>query len=135
MDSNTPRRRAETWLEFALYAGILGMTVSCVFMYKTLSGDRLLSSFTKYLGFAYVAFLALAFGQLNTLHRKRKAAMPAPAPKPVKMPEPVRAVRPVKAPERPWRPPLGLTITQFAIVAFVFVTACVTFTWALSILH
>jgi hypothetical protein len=30
---------------------------------------------------------------------------------------------------------LGLTGTQLAIVAFVFVTACVTFTWALSIVR
>lgn len=121
MDSSAPRRRAETVLEYAFYAAILMMTVSGAFLYKAIVQDPLLSPFTTYLILAYLVFLALAFGQLNVLHRKRVRATPKPKPQPV--------TYAVKSPQ----PILGLTFVQLAIVAFVFVTACVTFTWALSI--
>jgi len=114
MDSSAPRRRAETLLEYALFAAILIMTVSAVFLYQAIARDPVLSGFTTYLIGTYLVFLALAFTQLNRLHRKRPPQSPAYA---------------VKSP----RPVLGLTSFQFAIVAFVFATACVTFTWALSI--
>jgi hypothetical protein len=117
MNSTSARRKAEAVLEYALYAAILMMTVSGAFLYKAIVHDPLLSAFTTYLIVAYLVFLALAFGQLNRLHRKR----PKPEPRPV--------TYAVKSP----RPILGLTPAQLAIVAFVFVTACVTFTWALSI--
>jgi hypothetical protein len=123
MDSSAPRRRAETLLEYALYAAILMMTVSGAFLYKSIVQDPQLSPFTNYLILAYLVFLALAFGQLNVLHRKR----PRPTPKP----QPQPATQGVRSP----RPVLGLTFAQLAIVAFVFVTACVTFTWALSIVR
>jgi hypothetical protein len=117
MNPSAPKLRAETMLEYALYAAILMMTVSGVFLYKSLVQDPLLSSFTTYLILAYLIFLALAFSQLNTLHRKRPRTVPPPRTYAVKSPRPI----------------LGLTFIQLAIVAFVFVTACVTFTWALSI--
>ncbi len=123
MNSNDPKRKAETRLEYAIYAAILGMTVSCTFMYMTLSGDLLFASFKNYLVFAYIAFLALAFSQLNKLHRKRRSEASPPISEPV------------KTPARGWTPPLGLTRRQLTILAFVFVTACVTFTWALSVLR
>ena len=119
MDSTSARRKAETVLEYALYAAILMMTVSGAFLYKAIVHDPLLSAFTTYLIVAYLVFLALAFGQLNRLHRKRPLTMPQPPTYAVKLPRPI----------------LGLTAAQLAIVAFVFVTACVTFTWALSIVR
>jgi hypothetical protein len=123
MNSSAPRQRAESLLEYALYAAILMMTVSGAFVYKSIVQDPLLSPFSNYLILAYLVFLALAFGQLNVLHRKR----PRPAPKP--QPPPVTYAL------KSLRPVLGLTFAQLAIVAFVFVTACVTFTWALSIVR
>ena len=101
-------------LEYALFAAILIMTVSGAFLYQAIAHDPVLSGFTNYLIGTYLVFLALAFGQLNGLHRKRP---------------PQSLTYAVKSP----RPILGLTSMQFAIVAFVFATACVTFTWALSI--
>lgn len=118
MNSTSARRKAETVLEYALYAAILMMTVSGAFLYNTIVHDPLLSAFTTYLIVAYLVFLALAFSQLNRLHRKR--------PKPEPPPPTTYAVK-------PRRPVLGLTPAQLAIVAFAFVTACATFTWALSI--
>jgi len=119
MNSTSARRKAETLLEYALYAAILMMTVSGAFLYTSIVHDPLLSAFSTYLIVAYLVFLVLAFSQLNRLHRKR--------PKP----EPPALTYAVKSP----RPILGLTGTQLAILAFVFVTACVTFTWALSIVR
>ena len=119
MDSTSARRKAETVLEYALYAAILMMTVSGAFLYKAIVHDPLLSAFTTYLIVAYLVFLALAFSQLNRLHRKRPPTVPQPRTYAVKSPRPI----------------LGLTAKQLAIVAFVFVTACVTFTWALSIVR
>ena len=121
MDSSAPRRRADTVLEYALFAAILMMTVSGSFLYKAIVHDPLLSAFTNYLLLAYLVFLALAFGQLNALHRKRQRAVPKPDPRPAtNITKPPRAV-------------LGLTFAQLAIATFVFVTAYVTFTWAISI--
>jgi hypothetical protein len=117
MNSTSARRKAETVLEYALYAAIIMMTVAGAFLYKAIVNDPLLSAFTTYLIVAYLVFLALAFGQLNRLHRKRPKPEPPPTTYAVKSPRPI----------------LGLTPAQLAIVAFVFVTACVTFTWALSI--
>src|ERR1700681_4652989 len=71
MDSSAPRRRAETMLEYALFAAILTMTVSGAFLYQAIAHDPVLSAFTTYLIWAYLVFLALAFSQLNRLHRKR----------------------------------------------------------------
>jgi hypothetical protein len=71
MNSSAPRRRAETALEYALFAAILIMTVVGTFLYKAIVHDPLLAGFTKYLIVVYLVFLALAFGQLNCLHRKR----------------------------------------------------------------
>jgi hypothetical protein len=120
MDSSAPRRRAEAVLEYALFAAILMMTVSGVFLYKAIVDDPLLSGFTTYLIGAYLVFLALAFGQLNALHRKRvRADLNLPPP----LTYAVKAKRPI----------FGLTSIQLAVLAFVFATACVTFTWALSI--
>ena len=121
MDSGPPRRRADTVLEYALFTAILMMTVSGAFLYKAIVHDPLLSGFTNYLVLAYLVFLALAFGQLNALHRK----WPRPVPRAVPLPATKRVRQP--------RAVLGLTFVQLAIVAFVFATACVTFTWALSI--
>jgi len=123
MVPNAPRRRADSVLEYALYAAILMMTVSGAFLYTTIVHDPLLSAFTTYLIVAYLVFLALAFGQLNALHKKRVRIAPKPEPQPV-----TYAVKPP-------RPVLGLTFVQLAIVAFVFATACVTFTWALSVVR
>jgi hypothetical protein len=117
MNSTSARRKAEAVLEYALYAAILMMTISGAFLYKAIVHDPLLSAFTTYLIVAYLVFLALAFSQLNRLHRRRPKPEPRPLTYAVKSP---RAI-------------LGLTPAQLAIVAFVFVTACVTFTWALSI--
>src|ERR1700733_12745848 len=115
MHSSAPRRRAETLLEYALFAAILTMTVSGAFLYQAIAQDPVLSRFITYLIGTYLIFLALAFGQLNRLHRKRPARSPT--------------TYAVKSP----RPILGLSSVQFAIVACVFATACATFTWALSI--
>lgn len=114
MESSAPRRRAETVLEYALFAAILTMTVSGAFLYQAIAHDPVLSAFTTYLIGAYLGFLALAFSQLNRLHRKRA---------PQSLTYAVKSRRLI----------LGLTSAQLAIVAFVFASACVTFTWALSI--
>src|ERR1700688_1137487 len=114
MESSAPRRRAETMLEYALFAAILTMTVSGAFLYQAIAHDPVLSAFTTYLIWAYLVFLALAFSQLNRLHRKRP---------PRSLTYAVKSRRLI----------LGLPSAQLAIVAFVFAPACVTFTWALSI--
>jgi hypothetical protein len=123
MNSSAPRRKADAVLEYALFAAILMMTVAGAFLYKAIVDDPLLSGFTSYLIGAYLVFLALAFGQLNGLHRKRSEMPPEPEPQPKTYA--VKRRRPI----------LGLTLGQLAIVAFVFATACVTFTWALSIVR
>ncbi len=102
--------------EYALFAAILLMTVSGAFLYQAIAQDSALSGFTTYLIGTYLVFLALAFGQLNALHRKR-------------VPRSLTCV--VKSP----RPIVGLTSIQIGVLAFVFATACATFTWALSIAH
>jgi hypothetical protein len=71
MNLSAPRRKAETVLEYALFAAILVMTISGVFLYQAIVRDPLLAGFTNYLIVVYLVFLALAFGQLNGLHRKR----------------------------------------------------------------
>src|ERR1700681_1159491 len=111
MDSSAPRQRAEPALEKTLFAAILIMTVSGAFLYQEIAHDAVLSAFANYLIGVYLVFLALAFGQLNRLHRKR-------------------GPRAVSCAAKSRRPILGLTSAQLAIVAFVFATACVTFTWA-----
>jgi len=58
-------------LEYALFAAILIMTVVGTFLYNAIVHDPLLAGFTNYLIVVYLVFLALAFGQLNCLHRKR----------------------------------------------------------------
>jgi hypothetical protein len=78
MDSSAPRQRAETVLEYALYVAILTMTVAGAFVYQAIVQDPWLSSFILYLILAYLVFLALAFGQLNRLHRKRARSTPKP---------------------------------------------------------
>lgn len=125
MDSDTHKRKRGQLLEYAIYAVILGMTGSCALMYKTLSSNPVLASFTRFLAFAYVGFLALVLQQLSVVRRKRRVGMPQTVAPPVETP----------VPKKQWQPPLGLTIKQFAIVAFVFATACVTFTVVLSILR
>jgi len=92
------------------------MTVSAAFLYQAIAHDPILSGFTTYLIGTYLVFLALAFSQLNRLHRKRP---------PRSLTYAVKSRRLI----------LGLTSAQLAIVAFVFATACVTFTWALSIVR
>ena len=125
MHSSPPRRRADTVLEYALFGAILLMTVSGAFVYNAIVHDRLLSAFTNHLVVAYLVFLALAFWQLNALHRKRPPVIPRPQPPP----------QPATMNAKTRRTILGLTFVQLTIVAFVFVTACVTFTWALSIVR
>ena len=71
MDVSASRRRADTALEYALFTAIITMTVSGTFLYNAIVYDPHLSSFTTHLIAAYLLFLALAFGQLNVLHRKR----------------------------------------------------------------
>lgn len=71
MESGAPRRRPKATFEYALFAAILLMTVSGVFLYQAIAQDPALSGFTTYLIGTYLVFLALAFGQLNALHRKR----------------------------------------------------------------
>jgi len=121
MDSTAPRRRAETALEYALFAAILIMTVVGTFLYNAIVEDPLLARFTTYLIVTYLVFLTLAFGQLNALHRRRVRVTAKP--------------QPVTYAVKKQRPVLGLTSFQLAMAAFVFATACVTFTWALSITH
>jgi hypothetical protein len=121
MNSSSPRRKADTLFEYALFAAILTMTVAGAFLYKSIVSDPLLSGLVTYLVVAYLGFLGLAFSQLNRLHRRRRVMTPEPEPQPV-----TYAVKRPKA-------ILGLTFGQIAIVAFVFATACATFTWALSV--
>lgn len=123
MNSTAPRRRANSLLEYTLYGAIILMTVSAAYLYQAVARDAVLSGFKSYVVVAYLVFLGASFGHLNTLHRKRKRSAIQPRP------EPVRA-QPKAMP-----PILGLTLVQLAIVAFVFATACVTFTWALKILR
>ena len=115
MDSTARRQRAASLLEYTLYAAILLMTVCAAYLYRAITQDPLLSSFNRYLVLAYLVFLGASFGQLNTLYRRRRGVTSRkPAPRPSL---------------------LGLTLAQLVLVAFVFTTACVTFTWALSILR
>ena len=76
MNLSAPRRKAETVLEYSLFAAILVMTISGVFLHQAIVRDPLLAGFTNYLIVVYLVFLALAFGQLNGLHRKRAHSTP-----------------------------------------------------------
>lgn len=142
MDSQE-KRQPGSRLEQFLYGAIILMTAGGVVFYNAPGGSIRSTALTPYLGTLYFGFLTWAFSELNSIHRKRKRkqeqdlddfeeSLEAP-PEPVRQPQPASAA--VEDPLATPRTVLGLTVIQLAIVLGVFLTAFVTFTWALSVLR
>ncbi|HTC34118.1 MAG TPA: hypothetical protein VK724_12145 [Bryobacteraceae bacterium] len=119
-----PRPKTSASFEYFLYAAIIAETGLAAFVYKTIFRDPDLARFNLYFGAFYFAFLAWSIIQLNNVHKRRKLLDA----------EPVEIKEPVAEPEHT-RPALGLTMAQLAIVVVVFLTALMTFSWALKLLR
>ncbi len=119
-----PGRKTSASFEYFLYAAIIAETGLAAFVYKTIFRDPDLARFNLYFGIFYFAFLTWSIKQLNNLHKRRKALEG----------EPVDVKEPAAEPEHT-RSALGLTVAQVVIVVVVFVTALVTFSWALKLLR
>ncbi len=119
-----PGRKTSASFEYFLYAAIIAETGLAAFVYKTIFREPDLARFNLYFGIFYFAFLAWSIIQLNNVHKRRKLLEA----------EPVEIKEPVAEPEHT-RPALGLTMAQLVIVVVVFVTALVTFSWALKLLR
>jgi hypothetical protein len=136
MDTNRPKQRTSASFEYFLYAAIIVETALAAFVYKTIFRDPDLAHLSLYFGIFYFVFLAWSIIQLNKVHRRRKLveAEPMPDRGPTediqRNPGQNRAV----APEH-HRSALGLSTAQLVIVVVVFVTAVVTFSWALKLLR
>jgi len=120
MNSSQPKSKASASFEYFLYAAIIAETGLAAFVYKTIFRDPDLARFNLYFGIFYFGFLTWSIVQLNNLHKRRKALDA----------EPVAVAEPEHT-----RPALGLTVAQLVIVVVVFVTALVTFSWALKLLR
>ncbi len=124
MNSSQPKQKTGASFEYFLYAAIIAETGLAAFVYKTIFRDPDLARFNLYFGIFYFAFLAWSIIQLNNVHKRRKLLEA----------EPAEIKEPVSEREHT-RPALGLTAAQLAIVVVVFVTALVTFSWALKLLR
>ena len=122
MDANQPKQKNSAALEYFLYAAIVVETGLAAFVYKTIFHDPDLDRLKVYFGIFYCAFLAWSIAQLNKIYRRRRLVQEEPAEIHEAVPEPTPS-------------PLGLTTTQLTIVVVVFVTAVVTFSWALKLLR
>ncbi len=126
MATNRPAHKIGVSFEYFLYAAIIAETGLAAFVYKIIFRDPDLARFNLYFGIFYAAFLTWSIVQLNRLHRRRKMIEVESAENVL---EP-RADAPSRASVA-----LGLTAAQLAIVLVVFVTAVVTFNWALKLLR
>ena len=124
MNSSQPKQKTRASFEYFLYAAIIAETGLAAFVYKTIFRDPDLARFNLYFGAFYFAFLAWSIIQLNNVHKRRKLVEADPVEVEESMAEPEHT-----------RPALGLTAAQLAIVVVVFMTALVTFSWALKLLR
>jgi hypothetical protein len=132
--------------EFFLYSAIIVETGMAAFVYKMSSGLDDFFHLRTYLAVLYFAFLAWCMFQLNKLHRMRREFLSqteagplveGDAAGPIDVTPQAEALPqaeagPVAARIEPPRLVLGLTGSQFMVVLVVFVTALVTFSWALT---
>ena len=129
--------------ELFLYTAIILETGMAAFVYKMSSGLDDFFRLRTYLAVLYFVFLAWGVFQLNKLHRMRReflrqldvgpsgvSAVPPVAVEleAVSQPDAAAAVHHIEPP----RLVFGLTGSQFMVVLVVFVTALVTFSWALT---
>ena len=136
METNRPKHKTSASFEYFLYAAIILETGLAAFVYKTIFRDPDLAHLSPYFGIFYFVFLACSIIQLNKVHRRRKlveiepVSDQGPTEDFQRNREQLRAAVPEHTPSA-----LGLTTTQLVIVFVVFVTAVVTFSWALKLLR
>ncbi|MBZ5611718.1 MAG: hypothetical protein LAP38_25940 [Acidobacteriia bacterium] len=126
--------------EYFLYTAMILETGLAAFVFKVSSPETDFFHLRFYLGILYFSFLGWCIVQLNRVHRYRRqltnAAEPAPAvasvqvatDAPPDLETPAAAARTIE----PVRLVFGLTGSQFMVVLVVFLTALVTFSWALA---
>jgi len=146
-DSAMSSRTRESLYEYSLYTQVVLLTVLAVVFYMAGSYDQQISSLNLYAGAVYFALLAWDFNRLNALYRRRKLyeVVDIPGVDPdLRLQRELVKVEGESSPQQPeeireaiHREPvsiLGLSLAQLAIALVVFVTAFLTFTWALKIL-
>jgi hypothetical protein len=141
---------SESVYEYSLYALVVLLTIVAVIFYRAAAHDDQISSLTIYAGAVYFAGLALAFNRLNAIYRRRKQrnAGDLPGVDPGYLSVHTELVRDTGEPDGERsreladfrmgtgsRPFMGLSKPQLAILLLIFLTACLTFTWALSVLR
>jgi hypothetical protein len=147
-DSFDSSRSREAVYEYSLYTEVLLLTVLAVVFYTAGSRDEQISSLGLYAGAVYFGLLAWAFSRLNALYRRRKqeAIVDIPGVDPdlrgqtklvktsressLEKPQEIARTYGHSEPQSI----MGLSLAQLAIVLLVFVTAILTFGWALKIL-
>lgn len=149
-DSQQSVHTSESVYEYSLYAMIVLLTAVAVIFYKAAAHDDQISSLNIYAGGVYFAGLALAFHRLNAIYRRRKQrnAGDLPGVDPGYLSVHTELVRDTGEPDgersreladfrmgTAARPFMGLSKPQLAILLLIFVTACLTFTWAISVLR
>lgn len=140
MKIRTKQRAAGTLFEYFLYVTLILETGLAASIYKMMSPEADLWRMRIYLGLFYFAFLSWGIFQLNRLHRKRKEFQGAVESEDLttnlEMVAESRREPDVTGPGMEGvevSPVLfGLTIAQLMIVAVVFVTAVMAFSWVLS---
>ncbi|HEV2688688.1 MAG TPA: hypothetical protein VGV35_09045, partial [Bryobacteraceae bacterium] len=136
----------EAVYEYSLYGAIVLLTALAVIFYVAGSHDPQISSLNNYASTIHFGLIGWAFHRLDALYDRRKSRQPERADlvvdgcsiptvlvrdygweEPEVAQELARVYRTEPAPSI-----LGLTFAQLAIALAVFLTACLTFTWALS---
>jgi len=141
---------SESVYEYSLYAMIVLLTAVAVIFYKAAAHDDQIAALNIYAGAIYFAGLALGFHRLNAIYRRRKHRSTGDLPgvdpgylsvhtelvRETGEPDPARmkelaSFRTASEPH----PFMGLSKPQLAVLLLIFVTACLTFTWALTVLR
>jgi hypothetical protein len=121
--------------EYSLYGTIVLLTALAVIFYMAGLRDQQISSLNRYASSLYFAVLSLAFRTLNSLYRRRKLQRTDPT-EAGNFHELVRDDSHHSAGAGLQKSSfLGLSFAQFAVALLVFITACLTFTWALKVLR
>lgn len=121
--------------EYSLYGTIVLLTALAVIFYMAGLQDQQISALNRYASSVYFALLSLCFRTLNSLYRRRKLQQAEPVES-GNFRELVRNDSEVPAGMGGHKSSfLGLSFTQFALALLVFITACLTFTWAIKILR
>jgi hypothetical protein len=140
MKIRTKQRAAGTLFEYFLYVTLILETGLAASIYKMMSPEADLWRMRIYLGLFYFAFLSWGIFQLNRLHRKRKefqgmaesevmtTSMEMVADRGPEDDGPGSGMEGAEV-SPAW---FGLSVAQLMIVAVVFVTAVMAFSWVLS---